>query len=61
VSEKAIKLQAKEARTQVFFITVPSDFVKDLNLKKGDILHARILEVEIEPGKKVKGIFYYKP
>ena len=61
LGERAIRVQTKEAKVTVYFVTIPSDFAKDLKLRKGDILHARIVEVEVEPGKRVRGVFFYKP
>ena len=58
----ALRLGAKRTRGEYvqFFVSVPKAFVVQLKLEEGDILIARIVEVEVD-GVRRKGIFYYKP
>ena len=42
-------------------IAFPKKYAEELKIEGGDILHARIVEVEVEPGKRVRGVFFYKP
>lgn len=63
---EAVKVQCREAKGyEVYLITVPKEFVKKLGLKKGDILFAEIMEMNITSSRGIeesrKGIFYYKP
>jgi len=58
----ALRLGAKRTRGEYvqFFVTVPKAFVEQLKLEEGDILIARVLEVEVD-GVRRRGVFYYKP
>ncbi len=58
--EKVVKVQRKKAGVDVYFITLPKEFVNELSIRVGDYLHVRIIEAKVN-GKKVKGILYYKP
>mgnify|MGYP000094190042 CR=1 FL=1 len=58
--EKVVKVQRKKAGVDVYYITLPKDFAKELSIRVGDYLHTRIIEVEVD-GRRVRGIFYYKP
>ena len=60
-SEKAVRVVSKKSRDYVYYnITLPKEFAEELGIKSGDILHARIIEIEID-GAKRRGVFYYKP
>ncbi len=61
LSEVAVKVVAKRSRDYVTYnVALPKRFAEELGYKGGDILHVRIIEATIN-GRKVKGIFYYKP
>lgn len=58
---EVVKVQAKKARPSgvQYFVTIPSEFAKALELKKGERLVVRLLELEIE-GAKRKVLVYYR-
>jgi len=62
VSVAVVKLQSRPYRGkgEYYSITVPTEIVKELGWKKGDILVARVLEVEVD-GTKRKALVYYRP
>jgi len=55
-----VKLQASKSRNYVrYIVTMPKQYIQNLNWNKGDHLRAIIVEYKI--GDKVyKGVFYYK-
>ena len=73
MSEEAVKVVSKASKRkkireegieEVTYVTynvaLPKRFAEELGIKGGDILHVRIIEYEVD-GKRVKGVFYYKP
>ncbi len=65
MTEEAVRVSIKKSRRDdreyvSYSIALPKRFADELGIRGGDILHARIVEIEID-GKKVKGILYYKP
>jgi len=61
---KRVKLQARKTKktavNPTFFVVVPQVFVAALGWQKGDELEAIIIDYEIEPKKKVKGILFFR-
>jgi len=56
----SVKVQKVTHRSSTFRITIPTEIVKTLDLKPGDRLVVKLVELEID-NKKVKAIVYYKP
>ena len=55
--KEVVRLQSRKVKgVDHYSVTVPKDFVNDLQWVKGEILFVEIIEYQ---GKK--GIFYYKP
>ena len=67
--EVAVRLTEKKIKRgdtvyTAYTVAFPKKFVEKLGLKRGAILHARIVEVDItENGetKRVRGVLYYRP
>jgi len=64
---KKVKLQERVTKgtyekplAKTYYVAVPSGFVEALGWKKGDTLIPKVIDYEVMPGKKVKGIFYFK-
>jgi len=61
LSEVAVRVVAKKSKGYVTYnVALPKRFAEELGYKGGDILHVRVIEYEVN-GRRVKGIFYYKP
>ena len=59
---RSVRLQERDIRGITnYSVTVPRKYVEELKWKPKEELKPVILEVEIEPGRKVKGVFFYKP
>ena len=69
IEEVAVRLSEKkfergDRKYRAYTVAFPKKFVEKLGLKRGAILHARIVEVDItENGetKRVRGVLYYRP
>ena len=62
MSYEIVRVQARKVRgsgTQ-YLLTVPVELIRELGWIKGDVLVARILEVEVD-GVKRKALIYYRP
>jgi len=61
-SRRLVRLQKRDIRgIPNYSLTAPKQLVEeDLKWKAGTELNVATIEVEID-GKKVRGIFYYKP
>jgi len=56
-----VKVQGKKVRDKIqYIVTIPREIAQELEIRKGDRLIARVLEVEIN-GIKRKVLVYYKP
>jgi hypothetical protein len=62
VSYEIVRVQARKVRGSgmQFLLTVPVELIRELGWTKGDILVAKILEVEVD-GVKRKALVYYRP
>lgn len=61
VAIDVVRLQARKLKpsgTQ-HVVTVPSDLVRELGWRKGDVLVARVVELKVN-GRKQKALVYYK-
>ncbi|RLG00337.1 MAG: hypothetical protein DRN49_03090 [Thaumarchaeota archaeon] len=71
-SLRTVKITIKRGSTgkASYSVALPKELLREVNILKiidnnevlaTNILIARVIEYEIEPGRKVKGIFYHKP
>jgi bifunctional DNA-binding transcriptional regulator/antitoxin component of YhaV-PrlF toxin-antitoxin module len=61
VSYEIVRVQARKVRGSgsQYLLTVPVELIRELGWTKGDVLVARILEVEVD-GVKRKALVYYR-
>ena len=71
-SLRTVKISIKRGSTgkASYSVALPKELLREAGFLKKErdketlvtrILMARVIEYEVEPGKKVKGILYYKP
>jgi AbrB family looped-hinge helix DNA binding protein len=56
----SVKVQKPMHRGSTLRVSIPADIAKTLDLKPGDRLVVKLVELEVG-NKKVKAIVYYKP
>ena len=61
VTKKVVERKNKGKSYVAFSVAIPKKLAEELNIKGKEILHVKIIEIEIEPGKKTKALIYYKP
>jgi hypothetical protein len=61
VSYEIVRVQARKVRGSgvQYLLTVPVELIRELGWTKGDVLVARILEVEVD-GVKRRALVYYR-
>lgn len=61
MSYEIVRVQARKVRGSgsQYLLTVPVELIRELGWTKGDVLVARILEVEVD-GVKRKALVYYR-
>lgn len=59
---RTVRLQVRDIRgIENYSVTVPRKFIEVLKWKPKEELKPLLIEVELKPGRKVKGVFFYKP